>query len=377
LSTKGINLEDCGKQFKKKDVISNLNQQNMFSKLIMCVIAVLIFQNTNSQTFKQKLTEHTSNIETVTISNDGKLMATGSWDGHIHLYTFDSIGNPVMKSTYTGHLGAVISLSFSANNKYLVSSSKDYSSRIWNIDTPTKHKVFNLHLEPVTASFIDPSYKYIISASIDGTIRTTSINDPLKSKVIKLSGPIYDLQLSRDKKFFYAAVKGGIVKKIETAGKNNEVMSFIGHTDEINALELSPDGNFMATASNDKTIQVWNISTGKSVKILNGFDWKVTSLKYSSDGKFIIGGCNNGITKLFNFETGKLVSDFNELGKNVRDVTFSRDGKLIFVATLMDGDKFGAVIYNSGVESSPDVGSSATKTKPSQPAKTTKSNGSK
>jgi len=362
-------LEDCGKQIKKKVVIGNLNQQIMFSKVIMCVIAVLIFQNTNSQTFKQKLTEHSSNIETVTISNDGKLMATGAWDGQIHLYTFDSIGNPVMKSTYTGHLSAVISLNFSANNKYLVSSSKDNSSRIWNIDTPSKHKVFNLHLEPVTASFIDPSYKYIISASLDGTIRTTSINEPLKSKVIKLNAPINDLQLSKDKKFFYAAVKGGIVKKIETAGKNNEVMSFIGHTDEINALELSPDGNFMASASNDKTIQIWNISTGKSVKILNGFEWKVTSLEYSSDGKYIIGGCNNGVTKLFNLETGKLVSDFNELGKNVRDVTFSRDGKLIFVATLMDGDKFGAVIYNSGVESAPTTGSGPDKTKPSQPSK--------
>jgi WD40 repeat protein len=371
-------LEDCGKQFKKKGVISHLNQQNMLSKLILCVFAFCFYQNANSQSFKHKMTEHTSNIETVTISNDGKLMATGAWDGHIHLYTFDSLGNPVMKSTYTGHLGAVISLSFSANNKFLVSSSKDYSSRIWNIDTPSKHKVFNLHLEPVTAAFIDPSYKYIISASLDGTIRTTNINDPLKSKVIKLSGPINDLQLSKDKKFFYVAVKGGVVKKIETGGKNIEILSFTGHTDEINALELSPDGNFMATASSDKTIQIWNVVTGKSVKNLSGFEWKVTSLKYSSDGKYIIGGCNNGITKLFEIETGKSISEFNDLGKNVRDVTFSRDGKLIFVATLMDSDKFGAVIYNSGIISTPlTTGSSAIKPKQSQASSSKKTNGSK
>ena len=350
----------------------------MLSKLMACVVLICIFQNANSQSFKHKMTEHSSNIETVTISNDGKLMATGGWDGHVHLYTFDSLGNPVMKIVYTGHLGAVISLNFSSNNKYLVSSSKDYSSRIWNIDTPSKHKVFNLHLEPVTASFIDPSYKYIISASLDGTIRTTSMNDPLKSKVIKLSGPINDLQLSRDKKYFYAAIKGGIVKKIETAGKNAEVMSFVGHTDEINALELSPDGNFLATASSDKSIQIWNLSTGKSIKNLNGFDWKVTSLKYSSDGKYIIGGCNNGVVKLFEVESGKKISDFSDIGKNVRDVAFSRDGRFIFIATLMDSDKFGAIIYNSGVVSNPPTnGATNSKSKPIQASNTKKTNGTK
>ena len=343
---------------------------------MLFVIAVSLCQVANSQSFKHKMTDHASNIETVSISNDGKLMATGAWDGHIHLYTFDSLGNPVMKTTYTGHLGAVISLTFSANNKYLVSSSKDYSSRIWNIDTPSKHKVYNLHFEPVTAAFIDPSYKYIITASLDGTIRTTNINDALKSKVIKLSGPINDLQLSKDKKFFYAAVKGGIVKKIETAGKNAEVLSFVGHTDEINAIELSPDGNFLASASSDKTIQIWNISTGKKVKNLVGFEWKVTSLKYSSDGKYIVGGCNNGVTKLFEVESGKNISDFSDIGKNVRDVAFSRDGKYIFVATLMDSDKFGAIIYNSGVISTPMNGSSnANKPKAVQTSK--KTNGSK
>jgi WD40 repeat protein len=203
----------------------------------------------------------------------------------------------------------------------------------------------------VTCSFLDPSNKFLISASIDGTIRITGLADKGKSTIIKVGVPINDVQLSKDNKYFFVALKTNVIKKLETAGANAEVETYTGHTDEVNAIDLSPDGNYMATASSDKTIQIWDLSTSKAVKKLEGFEWKVTSLKYSADGKYIIGGCNNGVAKLFDVETGKSVSDFKTLGKNVRDVSFSRNGKEIAVATHMDGEKFGAVIYDSGVTS--------------------------
>lgn len=325
----------------------------MINRFLLYFLISFSTYNVAAQSLKTKLTDHSSNIETVCVSGDGKYLATGAWDGKINLYTFDSAGVPQIKEIYKGHMGAVISLSFSPNNKYLVSGSKDYSSRIWNLDTPANHQVFNLHLEPVTASFLDPSYKFLISSSLDGTIRFTNIRGKIKSRVIKLNAPIYDLLLSRDRKHYYVALKGAIIKKIETAGQNAEVLSFIGHTDDINAIEFSPDGKTIASASNDKTIQIWDVMTGKSLKILNGFEWKVTSLKFTTDGKYIVGGCNNGVSKLFEVETGKNISDFNEIGKNVRDVTFSKDGQQIIVATLLDDTiTYGAIIYNSGVISS-------------------------
>lgn len=324
-----------------------------YLKIIVLVLFASILHRIDSQTFKTKLVDHQANVETVAFSADGKMFASGGWDGNVNLYTFDSSGNPVLKDKYVGHLGAVVSLCFSKNGKYLVSCSKDYSSRIWNIDTPAKHKVFNLHLEPVTASFLDISNKFLISSSLDGTIRTTNVNDAMKSKIIKLTGPIMDLQISYDRKFFFVACKGGVIKQIQTGGKNLEIMTFTGHTDDVNSIEISPDGKFLASASNDKSIIIWDISTGKISKKLSGFEWKVTSIKYSSDGSYILGGCNNGMAKLFEIANSKVVSEFNELGKNVRDVAISRDGSIVIVATHMDADKFGAIIYNTGISTTP------------------------
>jgi WD40 repeat protein len=345
----------------------------MFSKFFMFCLTFLALNAANAQGLKTKLTDHSGNVEAVAYSPDGRYLASGGWDGKVNLYMMDSSGSPYLKQTFTGHLGAVISLSFSKNSKYLVSCSKDYSSRVWNIDTPARSKVFNLHLDPVTASFLDQSTKFLISASIDGTIRVTSVSDSRKSKVIKVSGPISDLLVSKDNKFYYVALKGGVIKKYETGGKNQEIASYVGHSDEINALELSPDGNFLASASNDKTIIIWDLASGKIKKKLEGFEWKVTSLEYSTDGKYIIGGCNNGVTKLFDVETGKSISDFNGMGKNVRDVAFSKNGKEIAIATHMDDVNFGAVIYNSGVSSAEAVPAGIKKLPAAKgtPAKTT------
>jgi WD40 repeat protein len=346
-------------------------------KFIWLFLVLFTINKLDSQTFKTKLTEHKANVETVAFSYDGKLFASGGWDGVVNLYTFDSLGQPKLKQSYPGHLGAVTSLSFSKNGKYLVSSSKDYSTRVWNIDTPAKHKVFNIHLEPITASFLDASNKYVITSSLDGTIRTTNLNDAMKSKVIKLSGPILDMVLSKDMKFYFCAFKGGNIKKIQTSGKNLEVATFNGQTDDINSIEISPDGNYLASASNDKSIFIWEINSEKITKKITGFEWKVTSLKYSSDGKYILGGCNNGIAKLFEIESSKSVAEFKDLGKNVRDVSINRDGSLVLVATHMDGQNFGAVVYNTGISTSPlpETGADGKVKKTVAPAKTATAKG--
>jgi len=317
--------------------------------LFIVVLAQFLFVSQSfAQGLKVKLTEHTANVETIAYSSNGQYFVSSGWDGAVNLYTIDSLGIPKFKQSFFGHLGAVTSLGFSKNNKYIVSCGKDYSARLWNIEFPDSSKIFSMHLEPVTNAFLDGAGKNIITSSVDGTIKITNIYDTRKTKTIKVGKPICDLVLSRDGKFFYAALKGAGIAKIET-GSQKTTEEYLGHKDEVNAIDLSPDGKFLASGSSDKSIIIWDLTTGKELKKLNGFEWKVTSVEYSLDGQYIIGGCNDGTTKLFNVSTGKLISDFAELSKNVRDVAFSPNAKQIAIATNLESDKYGAVIYNSGV----------------------------
>jgi len=335
------------------------------------VLMLFLVAKTNAQNFRMKLTEHVFNVETVSFSPDGKYLASGSTDGVINLYTIDSSQNPVFSKALTGHLGTITILNFSKNGKYLVSASKDYSTRIWNLDTPANNRVFNLHLEPVSAAFLDPSYKYLITASEDATIKLTNLNNPKASKKIKMDQAILDLTVSIDRKYFYVVLANRTIKKIESAGRNIEISTFAGAADNINSIDIAPSNGILACGSNDKTITLWDANSCKVLKKLEGFEWKVTCIKFSSDSKYIIGSCNNGEILLFDVETGKIISSFKEIGKNARSVSWNKDGSQIAVASYQEGEIFGAIIYNTGVLTSPAPKGGAAKpeTQKAKPAK--------
>ena len=60
-----------------------------------------------------------------------------------------------------------------------------------------------------------------------------------------------------------------------------------GHFSRVNRVCYSPDGKFIASASNDNTVRIWNTQNGKCLHILKGHSSWVNRVCYSPDGKFI------------------------------------------------------------------------------------------
>ncbi|HMF15480.1 MAG TPA: hypothetical protein VKE94_24370, partial [Gemmataceae bacterium] len=60
--------------------------------------------------------------------------------------------------------------------------------------------------------------------------------------------------------------------------------------DRVHGLDFSPDGRFLATASEDQTVRVWDVKTGKEVVPSRGHRAAVFSVAFSPDGNRLVSG---------------------------------------------------------------------------------------
>src|SRR6478672_13551531 len=61
-----------------------------------------------------------------------------------------------------------------------------------------------------------------------------------------------------------------------------------GHTDWVNCVAISPDGQTLVSGSRDNTIKIWNLASGKVLATLRGHSEAIYSLAISPDGQTLV-----------------------------------------------------------------------------------------
>ena len=132
---------------------------------------------------------------------------------------------------------------FSPDGNYIVTTSDDYTAKIW--DTKTGQQVGETmeHEDDVLSAQFSPDGNYIMTASDDKSIR------------------IWDIKLPR---------------------------KTMKHEDCVRSALFSPDGNYIVTASNDSTAKIWDAKTGKQVGETMKHEGHVRSALFSPDGNYIV-----------------------------------------------------------------------------------------
>ena len=114
--------------------------------------------------------------------------------------------------------------------------------------------------------------------------------------------------------------------------QTGEELDLLGYTDEVYSIvAFSPDGRTLASGGHNGTIRLWNIDTGKHIRILIGHEVydHIYSLVFSPDGRTLASGGSGHTIRLWDVNTGAQIRTLTEHTDDVYSVAFSPDGNTL------------------------------------------------
>ena len=258
------------------------------------------------------LTGHSSFINCLVFSPDGKMLFSGSADKTIKLWNLAT--NKEVR-TLKGHSGFINFLTITPDGQLLVSASADKTMKVWNLSTGKAIRTLKGHSGFINFLAITPDGQLLLSASADKTIKVWNLSTGQEIRTLKgHSNSVNSLAISPDGKTLFSASADKTIK-IWNIYTGKEIRTLTGHTSFVNSLAISPDGKTLLSASADKTIKIWNLATGQVTRTLTGHSSFVNYLQISPDGEMLISASPDNTIKIWNLSTGKeirtLQGDFN------------------------------------------------------------------
>jgi WD40 repeat protein len=226
---------------------------------------------------------HGDTIDTVAISPDGTMFATGSFDKTIRLW--DSASGKEIR-VYAGpqaHTGQVLSIAFSPKGDMLASGGGDNTAKVWDVPTSTPGKTF-AHSSAVTRVLVGADGKTFAVAGGDGTIKLYPAGEEKGAKELKghvgavtglgipaPNAPLVSVGADRTIRFWNQA-------------DGKQTASYTTGTTDITGFALHPNNQAAYTTSADGVLKFWQIPPPAQPKAPPPAKDAITALYVTPDG---------------------------------------------------------------------------------------------
>jgi len=210
------------------------------------------------------------------------------------VYLWDLGHTNIRAYKFCGHSDAVTGVAFSPSGQILASCSRDKMVRLWENGVEGRSTEFKGHTSAVRSVDFSPNDN-------GSRILTGSEDKTAKLWTVARSG-------QQSHRF---------------------VRSFTGHTNWVRSAKFSPDGDLIATSSDDKTIRLWDPDTGKEIHVFSEPKGYASQIDWHPSGNCIGVASTDKSVKVYDIRMFKLQQLYTAHQGPVSQVSFHSNGNYL------------------------------------------------
>ncbi|KAF1951891.1 WD40 repeat-like protein [Byssothecium circinans] len=223
-----------------------------------------------------KISAHEGAVWTLKVHPDGKSLITGSADKSVKFWTFDIVQEEIpgtkrtiprlklIQSRILKVSDDVLSVEFSPDSRLLAVATLDNTVKVFFVDSLKLFLNLYGHKLPVLNMSISSDSKLIATCSADKNVRIWGLDfgDCHKAlfghqdSIMQIGFIPHPIEAD-EKHIFFSASKDRLVKSWD-ADKFEQIQRLRGHHGEVWAMAVARTGDFVVTASHDKSIRIWS-----------------------------------------------------------------------------------------------------------------------
>jgi len=196
---------------------------------------------------------HKDAVMSVAFFPDGKSLASAGNDGTIRLW---KAGEKKPYRTLQPRVGDIYSVAVSSDGTRLAAGSASRGIKLWELGPGGRETTLEGHKSAVNAVAFSRAGDYLASGSEDGTVKIWRLSDGLCVMTAKPGQPVYAIAYTTDNNYIFSGGSDNMATAWNAAD-GRQIRTFAGHSRQVKALAVSPDGQYLATSSHDRTIKLW------------------------------------------------------------------------------------------------------------------------